>query len=398
MPSPEFFSRPITSTGPHEHKSLATVPEPSQERPATAPMTFSEMLPPRQELPFAKVLPWSHSPALQPPPPLETLNDSQPQGSQKSKNVPAKRKSKAKTAKAASSEQQTGGASHGPVQGKPNSTNAEERNRSQSTKQKAAATETSKNPTAGSGIQGVPLQTTMSAQAQEANAAPSQNLLLGNRSKTTTSTKRSRKQPAKQSAAATEVSRKLIGVANGLGLSPQTQPSEQARQQSIVQDSQNGQENGASITAAEPPAQGLPGDNTREASETTASSSSPLVLHVGKWAMSTLAPSEADARQEPAFPTPRQGQTNTGQEQQQTEISPMEFMNNLDEWVRKYQDLPAPRPREAPQSDLAAYAAQSDKDRLTAIDNMICDCLGDENFLKLVEDVDRSWKRIGLGF
>ncbi|KAL8932388.1 MAG: hypothetical protein Q9211_006342 [Gyalolechia sp. 1 TL-2023] len=82
--------------------------------------------------------------------------------------------------------------------------------------------------------------------------------------------------------------------------------------------------------------------------------------------------------------------------------APEEYMSRLDQWVRKYQDLPAPEPIVKPTStekdQLAAYAAQTEEKRLEALDNMICDYLDDENFVQLVEDMDKSWRRIGLGF
>lgn len=79
------------------------------------------------------------------------------------------------------------------------------------------------------------------------------------------------------------------------------------------------------------------------------------------------------------------------------DVEPAEFMARLDGWVREYQHLPAPQPLEATSKNLAAYTAQSKEERMTVIDNMICECLGDENFVKLVEDVGDSWRRIGLG-
>lgn len=80
------------------------------------------------------------------------------------------------------------------------------------------------------------------------------------------------------------------------------------------------------------------------------------------------------------------------------DVEPAEFMARLDGWVREYQHLPAPRPRAATSENLAAYAAQSKEERMMIIDDMICECLGDENFVKLAEDVGESWRRIGLGF
>lgn len=75
-------------------------------------------------------------------------------------------------------------------------------------------------------------------------------------------------------------------------------------------------------------------------------------------------------------------------------------MSRIDTWVREYhQTLPAPKPPAGTASDtLALYAAQPKEDRMAAIDEMICECLADPSFGKLVEDVEDSWKRIGLGF
>jgi hypothetical protein len=84
-------------------------------------------------------------------------------------------------------------------------------------------------------------------------------------------------------------------------------------------------------------------------------------------------------------------------------VEPAEFMSRLDTWVREYhQTLPCPKPPSPPaqtaSDTLALYAAQSKEDRMAAIDEMICECLADASFGKLVEDVEDSWKRIGLGF
>ena len=79
-------------------------------------------------------------------------------------------------------------------------------------------------------------------------------------------------------------------------------------------------------------------------------------------------------------------------------INAEELLSSVDTWIRKYHDLPAPKPPQTAKDHLAVYAAQSDEDRAKAIDNLICECLQDENFGKLVEDVEGAWRRIGLGF
>lgn len=79
-------------------------------------------------------------------------------------------------------------------------------------------------------------------------------------------------------------------------------------------------------------------------------------------------------------------------------IQPEEFMASLDTWIRKYHNLPAPEAPKTSKDLLAAYAGQSDEERSQSIDNLICECLEDENFGKLVEDIEGAWKRITLGF
>lgn len=79
-------------------------------------------------------------------------------------------------------------------------------------------------------------------------------------------------------------------------------------------------------------------------------------------------------------------------------LQPEEYLTSLDSWIRKYHDMPAPAPPQTSKDLLAEYANQSEEDRTKAIDNLICDCLEDENFLKLAKDVEAAWMRIGLGF
>ena len=83
-------------------------------------------------------------------------------------------------------------------------------------------------------------------------------------------------------------------------------------------------------------------------------------------------------------------------------INPAEILDSLDGWIRKYHDLPVPVPVPKPpmiaKDQLAEYASKSDEERAKIIDNMICECLRDENFGKLVDDVEGHWKRICLGF
>ena len=74
------------------------------------------------------------------------------------------------------------------------------------------------------------------------------------------------------------------------------------------------------------------------------------------------------------------------------------LLESIDDLMRKYHDLPAPRYSSRTSKDyLADYAAQDEEDRVKALDNLICKCIQDESFVKLMEDIEGAWKRIGLG-
>ena len=132
--------------------------------------------------------------------------------------------------------------------------------------------------------------------------------------------------------------------------------------------------------------------------------SSPLRPIIGQGPMTNLPANKANARQNNPSdqlqdPTTRLQQINKIFENSSSE----DYLGRLDFLVRRYQNLPTPAPTAAPllhsaTENLAAYAAQSPDDRMTAIDDMICQCLQDENFITLCEDVENSWRRIGLGF
>ena len=81
-----------------------------------------------------------------------------------------------------------------------------------------------------------------------------------------------------------------------------------------------------------------------------------------------------------------------------SDMKPAELLDSLHGWIQKYHHLPAPEPTKTSKDHLAEYAKHSDEERAKAIDKLICDCLEDENFHKLVEDLEGTWRRIGLGF
>lgn len=78
-------------------------------------------------------------------------------------------------------------------------------------------------------------------------------------------------------------------------------------------------------------------------------------------------------------------------------IQPDEYLTALDDWIRKYHNLPTPAAPKSDKERLAEYAAKPDAERKKIVNNMVLECLQDENFMKLCEDVDRSWKRVCLG-
>ena len=78
-------------------------------------------------------------------------------------------------------------------------------------------------------------------------------------------------------------------------------------------------------------------------------------------------------------------------------ISPAEYVDSLEGWVRIHQDLPVSMSPANAKDQFAEYASKSDEERAKIIDNMICECLQDENFGKFADDVEGHWKRICLG-
>ncbi|KAL8905081.1 MAG: hypothetical protein Q9207_002855 [Kuettlingeria erythrocarpa] len=151
--------------------------------------------------------------------------------------------------------------------------------------------------------------------------------------------------------------------------------------------------------------QPLPPESEPELEEQTGSdasvASSPAKKATAKRAMAEASPSKTNTRKKPSAAAEKPPSIHEQFTNDFENVPPEEYMDRLDHWVRKYQDLPTPKPTIKPSTDkeqLAAYVAQPEKERLAALDNMICDYLDDENFVKLVEDMDKSWRRIGLGF
>lgn len=106
-----------------------------------------------------------------------------------------------------------------------------------------------------------------------------------------------------------------------------------------------------------------------------------------------LAPQSSPSQQAPRPPNPLL-----------TPISPTEILTSFDHWIRMFHDLPDPNsnaPSEAPSSkakdQLVVFAGKSEEERARIVDEMVCECLRNENFGTFVDAVEGSWRRVGLG-
>lgn len=77
---------------------------------------------------------------------------------------------------------------------------------------------------------------------------------------------------------------------------------------------------------------------------------------------------------------------------------PESYLNSVDNFITKYKDRPAPatpvRPIEIYESP--GYAVMDDEKRQEMLNDFLCKSLHDANFLKLCEDMEHSWRRIGF--
>ena len=136
-------------------------------------------------------------------------------------------------------------------------------------------------------------------------------------------------------------------------------------------------------------------------SETACPSSPPVAKATKKRPLMPLENKETNKRrvqvpERPSSPTVEQQKGPLGSAF--SDMKPAELLDSLHGWIQKYHHLPAPEPPKTSKDHLAEYAKHSDEERVKAIDTLICDCLQDENFHKLVEDLEGTWRRIGLGF
>lgn len=353
QPSPNFTYRPNTSDG-YDYRPSSSAPEMYTERPYSAPdpISFSQMLPPRRELPPGMRLLMSNS-KRDTEAPVQTAQDAEPK--QSSAKPPAKRK----------------------AQAKPTKPKAAKKKSPEPPKVRIEKSNITHDTFAESGIE---------KSLQVANSTPAQK----------------KKAPAQISKPQTTATEPNSGIPNS-SLSPVAKDagSPFLRVPRTIGPIELALKQGREAAApARPSAEET--NPTEPPASTTEGRRQPLVLRPGRQVMAEITsntPNPNPVRPAPATTTTPIGASAESRPRPDAEeISPSEFMSSLDAFVREYQHLPAPRPPPTAAEDLAAYAAQPDEVRQAVIKDLILECLGNENFVKLVEDVDGEWRRIGLGF
>ncbi|KAA6413315.1 MAG: hypothetical protein FRX48_03059 [Lasallia pustulata] len=124
------------------------------------------------------------------------------------------------------------------------------------------------------------------------------------------------------------------------------------------------------------------------------SSSPPMAYAVNSCAPTFLVPAGGN-QSEPGQPkNPIEQITNP----KDNEVSD-EYFARIDTFIQKHHNRPLGETYfDNAAADRAAFAALPDAERLAAIDTQIMECVMDDGFLQLCEDVEKSWKRIALGF
>lgn len=352
LPGAEFTYRPNTSNG-FDYRPSSSAPDRYTERPYTAPdpISFSQMLPPKRELPPGMRLLMSNS-RVDTEAPVQTAQTSGPK--QPSAKPPAKKRVQAKPTKAkATMKKSPLEAPRTPVT-KSNTTHE---------RTAEAGTETSLQvPTSTPAPKKAPAQLSK----PQTVATESDNVLLS----------------SSLDVLAEDAGMPALRIPRTIG------PVEFAIKQGLE--------------AAAPATSSAAETNPTEPSASTSEGQwQPLVLRTGRKAMAEITSNTTNRDHAPPTPATTTASGASAESRPRLdieEISPSEFMSSLDSFVREYQHLPAPRPQPTAAEDLAAYAAQPDEVRQAVIKDLILEVLGNENFVKLVEDVDAEWRRIGLGF
>ncbi|KAM0805382.1 hypothetical protein BDR22DRAFT_395850 [Usnea florida] len=79
------------------------------------------------------------------------------------------------------------------------------------------------------------------------------------------------------------------------------------------------------------------------------------------------------------------------------DIGSPELLESIDKLMRKYHDLPAPKPPpQTAKEQLADFAALNEEDRLKTVDSVILECLQDKNFGVLMDTLDLAEDRVNV--
>ena len=72
-----------------------------------------------------------------------------------------------------------------------------------------------------------------------------------------------------------------------------------------------------------------------------------------------------------------------------------ELLESIDKIMRRYHELPAPKPPpQTAKEQLADFAALNEEDKLKTVDKMIIECLQDKNFGILMDILDLAEDRV----
>lgn len=151
----------------------------------------------------------------------------------------------------------------------------------------------------------------------------------------------------------------------------------------------------ATIRTTQPSA--IPSVNPRKRPLTAQASDQPNKRQTQASAQMVTEDTTVDLRRDAIAEEPLQAQPSQA-------INPLDKIDNhdlldrIDHLIRIYYNPPAFKlPLRTSKDCLAKWAAQAEADRVKAMNDLISECIKDENFGKLMDDVEGAWKRIGLG-
>lgn len=140
----------------------------------------------------------------------------------------------------------------------------------------------------------------------------------------------------------------------------------------------------------------LPSINPRKRSLTAQASDQPNKRQTQASAQTVTENSTGDLRRNAVVEGPLQAQPSEATNPL-IKIGNHDLLDRIDHLIRIYHDPPAFRlPLRTSKDFLAEWAAQAETDRIKAMNDLISECIKDEKFAKLMDDIEGAWKRIGL--